>query len=90
MQKAEIKIEPYRDEFRNQIVSTWEKSVRATHDFVKPADIEYFKEIVEKIDFSSFPVYCLTYNNVVIGFIGVAEFKIETLFRSGFYRSGIW
>jgi putative acetyltransferase len=73
-------INPYEEKFRAQIISLWEKSVRATHQFVSPADIDYFKSIVKEIDFSSFSVYCLTHEDTLLGFLGVADHKIEMLF----------
>jgi putative acetyltransferase len=71
----------YRNEFREQMVSLWERSVRATHDFVTEPDIRYFKELVNEINFNSFSVYCLvTQEQKVIGFIGLFGKSIETLF----------
>ena len=73
-------IKPYEEKYRDQIISVWEKSVRATHDFVKPHDIDYFKQIVKGIDFHSFSVYCLTSENKVVGFMGIVDYTIEMLF----------
>jgi putative acetyltransferase len=74
-------IELYNDDFKDQIIAIWEKSVRATHNFLKPADIDYYKKIVNTIDFNSFTVYCaLTDDRRLIGFIGVSGSKIEMLF----------
>lgn len=73
-------ITPYDAQFKEQIISVWEKSVRATHDFLVPSDIDYFKTVVDKIDFNAFSVYCVTRSDRVLGFIGVAEEKIEMLF----------
>lgn len=78
-------IKPYEEKFRQQIITVWEKSVRATHDFVKPDDIDYFKEIVKGIDFYSFSVYCLVSDIKVIGFIGVADKTIEMLFLDPYF-----
>ncbi len=80
MQSQQIAIKPYEEKYREQIISVWEKSVRATHHFVSPSDIDYYKQIVKQIDFSSFSVYCLTHDNTVLGFVGVADNKIEMLF----------
>jgi putative acetyltransferase len=80
MKNIQVRIKPYSEKFREQIILVWEKSVRATHNFVKPSDIDYFKIIVKEIDFNSFSVYCLTNENNVLGFLGVADFKIEMLF----------
>jgi putative acetyltransferase len=73
-------IKRYEDRFRNEIISVWEKSVKSTHHFVLPSDLEYFKLLVNQIDFHSFDVYCLTLGDRVIGFIGTADRKIEMLF----------
>ncbi|MBK6266188.1 GNAT family N-acetyltransferase [Marivirga sp. S37H4] len=75
-----MKIQKYREEHRNSLVEVWEKSVRATHHFLKPSDIDYFKGIVKDIDFQSFQVYCSFHEEKLNGFIGVAENKIEMLF----------
>lgn len=80
MQKKETFIFPYDEKFREQILSVWEKSVLATHDFLSPEDFVSIKEAVHTIDFSAFEVYCLIYERKVIGFLGVAEKKIEMLF----------
>ncbi|OUL59950.1 GNAT family N-acetyltransferase [Flavobacterium sp. AJR] len=73
-------IQPYNDKFKEQMILVWENSVRATHNFLVPSDIDYYKKIVSSIDFNSFPVFCLTEADTVLGFIGIAENKIEMLF----------
>lgn len=75
-----IEIQPYNDSFKEQIILVWENSVRATHNFLVPSDIDYYKKIVSAIDFNSFPVFCLTDADKVLGFMGIAEHKIEMLF----------
>lgn len=73
-------IEKYTPEHREQVIAVWEKSVRGTHHFLSATEIDYYKSIVESIDFSDFQVYYLTDNNTVAGFIGLSEQKIEMLF----------
>ncbi|WP_409417212.1 GNAT family N-acetyltransferase [Flavobacterium sp. PS2] len=73
-------IQPYNDKFKEQMILVWENSVRATHNFLVPSDIDYYKKIVSSIDFNSFSVFCLTEADTVLGFIGIAENKIEMLF----------
>jgi putative acetyltransferase len=85
MPNQNYKIETYTDNDREQILNIWEKSVLATHDFLKPTDFEEIKALVQTIDFNHFDVYCLKQNNEVAGFIGVAEQKIEMLFFSPDY-----
>lgn len=70
----------YEDGFNRQLVDVWERSVRATHTFLDPDDIDYFRSIVEKIDFHMLPVYCLIIEDRVAGFLGVDEGKLEMLF----------
>jgi putative acetyltransferase len=74
-------IEPYSDAVRSEVISVWERSVRATHTFLKRDDIAFYKSIVETIDFNQLSVYCAKASDgELIGFIGVAEGKIEMLF----------
>lgn len=80
-----FKIQPYNDKFKEQVILVWENSVRATHDFLVTSDIDYYKKIVSSIDFNSFPVFCLTEADTVLGFIGIAENKIEMLFLAPEY-----
>ncbi|MBM9501665.1 GNAT family N-acetyltransferase [Leptospira sp. 201903071] len=81
MNQLEIKIKPYEEKFREPMILLWERSVRATHDFVSLEDIEYFKSLVKNIDFSSFRVHCCFQEDQSLsGFIGVSENKIEMLF----------
>ncbi len=85
MSNQDFKIEAYTDNDKEQILKVWEKSVLATHDFLKPTDFEEIKILVKTIDFNHFDVYCLKQSNKVLGFIGVAEQKIEMLFFSPEY-----
>jgi putative acetyltransferase len=75
-----MEIQPYNEAHRVQIISVWERSVRATHSFLDPSDIEYFKQIVQEINFNAFSVHCLVNETKVIGFVGVADHSIEMLF----------
>jgi putative acetyltransferase len=73
-------IKPYEEKYREQMISVWEKSVRATHHFVSSEEVDRLKELVKKIDFNSYSVYCLTSESKVLGFLGVEDDVIETLF----------
>jgi putative acetyltransferase len=77
-----FQIVPYNDSHRKQLLSVWEQSVIATHHFLSSADFKEIKEIVGTIDFNVFPVFCLIHKESVIGFLGVAEKKVEMLFIS--------
>ncbi|GHV58702.1 acetyltransferase [Bacteroidia bacterium] len=76
----EIKL--YNDNYKNQIIFVWEKSVRATHNFLIYSDIEYYKKIVLNINFNDMITYCLIFKREVLGFIGINNKKIELLFLS--------
>jgi putative acetyltransferase len=76
-----LTIKKYNDEFRSELIDVWESSVRATHDFLHPDDIEFFKTLVQGIDFNAFEVYCaFDQTNRMIGILGVSERKLEMLF----------
>ena len=73
-------IKPYEEKYREQMVLVWEKSVKATHHFVTPGEVERLKELVKEIDFNSYSVYCLVSEDKVLGFLGVEDDVIESLF----------
>lgn len=80
MQAKEISINSYSEKYQEQILAVWEKSVLATHDFLTSTDFVEIKKLVNNINFNDFQVFCLTKENVVLGFIGVADKKVEMLF----------
>jgi len=84
-QNQNLEIVKYSDKYREQLLDVWEKSVLATHDFLIPSDFHAIKEIVKRIDFNAFDVYCLLQNDELAGFLGVAEQKVEMLFLSPNY-----
>lgn len=73
-------IRPYEEKYREQMILVWEKSVRATHHFVTSSEVERLKEAVKEIDFKSFSVYCLISEDKVLGFLGVEDNVIVSLF----------
>jgi putative acetyltransferase len=70
----------------SRVVDVWEASVRATHHFVSDSDIEIFRPLV----FDELPhtgLACVRdANGLVVGFIGIAEGKVEMLFIHPDYR----
>ena len=80
MQADNFEIKPYSEIYRQQLLIIWEKSVLATHDFLTSVDFEEIKEFVSNVDFRDFNIFCLTKGDLVLGFIGVVEKKIEVLF----------
>ncbi len=82
MQHQNFKIVKYAEKYREQLLETWESSVKATHHFLKPDDFNSIKAFVQMMDFDSIQVYCMLQSDAVVGFIGVAAGKIEMLFLS--------
>jgi putative acetyltransferase len=76
-----IRILKYKDDYRDDMIALWERSVRATHDFLTPEDIDGLVPLVEAIDFNSFDVYCAWDDEGrMVGILGVADRKLEMLF----------
>jgi len=73
-------IDSYKEHFREQILRVWEQSVLATHHFLSLTDFKEIKELVASIDFNELDVFCLLEESQVVGFIGVADQKVEMLF----------
>jgi putative acetyltransferase len=62
-----------------ELVNIWSKSVKATHDFLKPSDFEQIKQELPTY-FSQVDVHIWMDQGKIIGFSGVAEKKLEMLF----------
>jgi putative acetyltransferase len=76
-----IRILRFKDTYRDELIDVWERSVRATHDFLKPGEIDKIKILVLGIDFNSFDVYCIFDDeDKMVGILGVADKKLEMLF----------
>lgn len=76
----EFQIEKYQDKFKPQILEVWEASVLATHAFLHPLHFSEIKVFLEHFDFNLLEVYGLFKGNVLIGFVGVEQEKVEMLF----------
>jgi putative acetyltransferase len=64
-----------------KIVEIWESSVRATHDFLKEEDIQFFKPLILKDYLKAVKLTCVRNGEQkILGFAGVAEGKLEMLF----------
>lgn len=64
-----------------EVVEVWENSVRATHYFLKEADIQYFKPRILNTYLDAVELRCIRNNtNQIVGFLGVAMNKLEMLF----------
>lgn len=69
------------------MLTVWEASVRATHHFVSEADIQLFRPLVKQAFTHTIALVCARdANQNVLGFVGVAEGKIEMLFVDPAWR----
>ena len=85
-----IDIRPYRPFDRDRLLEIWERSVEASHDFLKAEDFQTIKSLVKDLDFSDFEVYCAWQNDQITGFLGLSDGKIEMLFVEPMhFRKGI-
>lgn len=77
-----FQIEKYKDEFKDEILDVWSRSVLATHHFLSQKDFDEIRKILKIFDFSSLDTFCLTHNQIVIGFMALQNAKVEMLFIS--------
>lgn len=70
------------------LVMLWERSVRATHDFLSEADIAFYRPLVAEYFESSAPdLWVLTDDaDLPIGFLGLARDSIAALFMDPAHR----
>lgn len=69
-----------------RVIEVWEASVRATHDFVAPADIDIFRPLVRQV-LPHLTLACVRDEaQIVGGFIAVGGHKVEMLFIHPDYR----
>ena len=62
-----------------EIIDLWEASVRATHTFLQESDIQFFKPLILHEYLKAVDLCCIKAEKI-LGFIGVADQKIEMLF----------
>jgi putative acetyltransferase len=74
-------VSPVQAEDFPQVLEVWEASVRATHDFISEANIQFFKPLVRDV-LPQMPVLTCVRNHQgqVVGFLGLEAEKIEMLF----------
>lgn len=76
-----MKILPVDPDAYPQVVEVWEASVRATHDFLSEEHIQLFKPLILNQYLDMVELRCVRdKNGAILGFLGVAEEKIEMLF----------
>ncbi|WP_294965720.1 GNAT family N-acetyltransferase [uncultured Flavobacterium sp.] len=63
-----------------ELISVWESSVKATHDFLKPEDFIFYKELIPNF-FDNVSLHCIKNDQQqIIGFIGTHDGNLEMLF----------
>jgi len=65
MHTESFEIIKYTDTHKQQVLTVWEKSVLATHNFLTPIDFKEIKELVSTINFNDFEVFCLVNGNAL-------------------------
>ena len=83
----DIKIKKYQDEYKNEVINVWEKSVLSTHRFLKENDFLAIKRTLQDMDFESLTVFCLMAECEMIGFIGLDKTKIESSPRRSIFQT---
>lgn len=64
-----------------EVVTVWEASVRATHHFLDEADIAFYRPLILNEYLKMLELASIRNdNNEIMGFIGIAEDKLEMLF----------
>jgi putative acetyltransferase len=77
----DLKVEDVNKSDYTTIIDIWEASVRATHHFLKEADIQYFKPLILSHYLDAVLLKCIRDGNgSIIGFSGVADGNLEMLF----------
>lgn len=71
------------------LIEIWERSVRATHDFITEEQIKKYKSIILKNALSKGEVLCSVYNDEIIGFGTVNDKNLGMLFLDPkYFRRG--
>jgi putative acetyltransferase len=75
------KVDTVQENDFDTLTEVWEASVRATHSFLTEGNIQYFKPLVRKEFLPAVELRCVRDEDFrPIGFLGVANGKIEMLF----------
>jgi putative acetyltransferase len=82
----EFTITPVSKADYTEIITVWEKSVRATHHFLQEEDIQYYKPLILNTYLDAVELRCARTTEGIAGFAGVAENNIEMLFIDPVYR----
>lgn len=65
----------------DEVIQVWEKSVRATHHFLREEDLLFYKEMLQSEYFKDIDIYCIKNNdNCIVAFMTVSDQNIDALF----------
>lgn len=70
----------------DRIMKVWESSVKATHDFLKQEDFEFYKNAIPNDYLPNLDVYVLRSDKRIVGFMSVSGNNLEMLFIAGDLR----
>ena len=74
-------ITPVGPDDHPHVVEVWEASVRATHHFLAPADVDFFRTLIPGALAGVAELACVRdAAGSVVGFVGVEDGKVEMLF----------
>ncbi|RLP75579.1 GNAT family N-acetyltransferase [Mycetocola tolaasinivorans] len=62
------------------LTAIWQSAVEATHSFLTPADIEFYRERIENVYLDAVTLTVAEADGVPLGFSGIAEGSLEMLF----------
>lgn len=76
-----MKISTAEKKDHQQLITLWEASVRATHDFLSETDIQFLKPLILNEYLDAVTLKCIKDDSHnILGFLGVADANIEMLF----------
>ncbi|WP_234734930.1 GNAT family N-acetyltransferase [Tellurirhabdus bombi] len=89
--KAGLRMGPVNPNDFQKLTDVWEASVRATHHFLTEDDLLLFKRLIREQYLFQVDLTCIREEKgQILGFLGVADDKIEMLFvHPAFFRQGI-
>ncbi len=73
-------IRPVSPTSYDTLIDIWEKSVRATHDFLKEEDLLFYRPLILNEYFKAVRLVALWKDESIAGFAGVADKNLEMLF----------
>lgn len=73
-------IQPTIDDYET-LLNIWENSARATHDFLREEDLQFYKPLILNEYFHQVKLFCHKDSNLKItGFMGITNGSLEMLF----------